>query len=38
MRYMRMRKAFLANDEFMLPVLVALGHYMLLEMLDVFSV
>ena len=33
---MRMRKSFLAN-EFLLSVLVALGHYMLLEMLDVFS-
>jgi len=34
--YMRMRKIFLANDEFLLSVLVALDHYTLLEMLDVF--
>lgn len=32
---MHMRKIFLAN-EFLLSILVALGHYTLLEMLDVF--
>jgi hypothetical protein len=36
MIYMRMHNIFFANEEFILSILVALGHYTLLKMLDVF--